>query len=248
MFTDSHCHLIKEYYENISREINEALACNVNRYINIGCDTASMKEVIKLVNIHKNMYGAIGIHPNEITDHIEEDYSYLEKNIKKEKIIAIGEIGLDYHYEHNKELQKKWFEKQLFLAERENLPVIIHSRDATMDTLNILKKYKVKGIIHSFSGSYETAMEYIKLGFILGINGVVSFSNSKLSSVIDKLPLEYIVLETDAPYLTPEPFRGKKNSPKYIKEIAQFICKIKGITPKQLAKITNKNLSRVFDF
>ena len=193
MFTDSHCHLLKEYYKNISREIKSAEKNNVNRFINIGCDTEAIKEVVNLVVSHHNMYGAIGIHPNEINDNIIVDYNYIEKNIKNKKIIALGEIGLDYHYDNDKKLQQKWFEKQLTLAEKEQIPVIIHSRDATIDTINILKKHKVKGIIHSFSGSYETAMEYIKMGFLLGINGVVTFKNSKLKDVLDKLSLEYIV-------------------------------------------------------
>ena len=127
------------------------------------------------------------------------------------------------------------------------MPVIIHSREATEDTINTLKKYKVTGVIHSFSGSLETAKIYIKMGYLLGINGVITFKNSKLKDVIKEIPLESIVLETDSPYLTPEPFRGKKNEPARIKEIAEFICDLKGISLEDLATITNHNIKRIFD-
>jgi len=245
MFTDSHCHLTGEYYDDISKELEDAKKNSVTRLINIGCDSTSMKEVIATTSKHKNIYCAIGIHPNELGKSIKQDYEYLKKHLNE--CIAIGEIGLDYHYEHDKKAQKLWFEKQLDLAQETNKPVIIHSRDATKDTIDILKKYKLKGIVHSFSGSYETALEYIKLGYILGINGVITFKNSKLSDVISKLSLEYIVLETDAPFLTPHPYRGEKNSPKHIKIIAEYISNLKGISLEELGRITNENLKRVFD-
>ena len=248
MLTDSHCHLTKEYYDNINEVIDEAKRNKVTRYINIGCDKFSMREVIDLIKTEDYMYGSIGIHPNEIYDTEEKDYNYIVENLDNKKIIAIGEIGLDYHYRSDdKKNQQKWFERQLKLATKNNKPVIIHSRDATEDTIKILKKYNLKGIIHSFSGSYETATEYIKMGYVLGINGVVTFKNSKLKEVIKKLALEYIVLETDSPYLTPEPKRGTKNEPKYILEIARFISNLKGTSVEELSEITNKNLRRIFD-
>ena len=138
-------------------------------------------------------------------------------------------------------------ESQLKIAETHNLPVIIHSREATEDTINTLKKYHIKGVIHSFSGSLETAKIYIKMGYLLGINGVITFKNSKLKEVIKELPLEHLVLETDSPYLTPEPFRGKPNEPARIKEIATFISELKGISLEELARITNENIMRIFD-
>ena len=249
MFTDSHCHLTKDYYDNIEEILKNAKDNNVNRFINIGCCSDSMKETIKLIHQHENIYGAIGIHPNNSNEFIEEDYKFIEENIKNKKIIAIGETGLDYHwYPETKEIQQQLFERFLKLAQKENIPVIIHSRDATLDTINTLKKYKVKGIIHSFSGSYEVAKEYIEMGFLLGINGVVTFNNCNLKDVIKKISLEHIVLETDCPYLTPMPDRGKKNEPKYIKNIAEFICDIKEISLEELAKITNENLRNLFDF
>ena len=248
MFTDTHCHIYKEYYENIEEVLKNAKKSNVNRMINNGCDKKSNEEVLELTKNYENIYGAIGIHPENIEEYKEEDLKWIEENLKQPKIIAIGEIGLDYHYtKENKTEQIKLLERQLKIAEQYHLPVIIHSREATEDTINTLKKYKVTGVIHSFSGSLETAQIYIKMGYLLGINGVITFKNSKLKDVIKEIPLESIVLETDSPYLTPEPFRGKKNEPARIKEIAEFICDLKGISLEDLATITNHNIKRIFD-
>lgn len=248
MFTDTHCHIYKEYYENIEEVLKNAKKSNVNRMINNGCDKKSNEEVLELTKNYENIYGAIGIHPENIEEYKEEDLKWIEENLKQSKIIAIGEIGLDYHYtKENKTEQIKLLERQLKIAEQYHLPVIIHSREATEDTINTLKKYKVTGVIHSFSGSLETAKIYIKMGYLLGINGVITFKNSKLKEVIKEIPLENIILETDSPYLTPEPFRGKKNEPARIKEIAEFICNLKGISLEDLATITNHNIKRIFD-
>ena len=248
MFTDTHCHIYKEYYENIEEVLKNAKKSNVNRMINNGCDKKSNEEVLELTKNYENIYGAIGIHPENIEEYKEEDLKWIEENLKQSKIIAIGEIGLDYHYtKENKTEQIKLLERQLKIAEQYHLPVIIHSREATEDTINTLKKYKVTGVIHSFSGSLETAKIYIKMGYLLGINGVITFKNSKLKEVIKEIPLESIILETDSPYLTPEPFRGKKNEPARIKEIAEFICDLKGISLEDLATITNHNIKRIFD-
>lgn len=248
MFTDTHCHIYKEYYENIDEILKRALESNINRVINNGCNRESNKEVLALANTYNNMYVALGIHPESIDTYQKEDLTFIEENLSNPKVIAIGEIGLDYHYtKENKTLQIKLLESQLKIAETHNLPVIIHSREATEDTINTLKKYHVKGVIHSFSGSLETAKIYIKMGYLLGINGVITFKNSKLKEVIKELPLEHLVLETDSPYLTPEPFRGKPNEPARIKEIATFISELKGISLEELARITNENIMRIFD-
>jgi len=248
MFTDTHCHIYKEYYENIDEILKRALESNINRVINNGCNRESNKEVLALANTYINMYIALGIHPESADTYQKEDLTFIEENLSNPKVIAIGEIGLDYHYtKENKTLQIKLLESQLKIAETHNLPVIIHSREATEDTINTLKKYHVKGVIHSFSGSLETAKIYIKMGYLLGINGVITFKNSKLKEVIKELPLEHLVLETDSPYLTPEPFRGKPNEPARIKEIATFISELKGISLEELARITNENIMRIFD-
>ncbi len=251
MFTDTHCHLLKDEYENFENILNvikNAKKFKVNRFINSGINNNSNIEILDYVKKIPEMYGVIGIHPSELKNLNKDDLLFLEKNINENKIIGIGEIGLDYHYEDiDKIKQKEIFEYQLKLAEKFQIPVVIHSRDATEDTIKILKKYNVKGIIHSFSGSIETAKIYIKMGYLLGVNGIVTFKNCKLKEVLTKISLENIVLETDSPYLTPEPFRGQKNEPKNIYNIALFLCDLYNITPQKLAKITNDNISRIFD-
>jgi len=249
MFTDTHCHIFSEYYENIDEILKQANNVGITRVINNGCDHKSNKEVLELIKKYPNMYGAIGIHPEVVDTYQKSDLEFLENHLKEKKIVAIGEIGLDYYYtKENKEAQIKLFESQVKLAEKYHMPVIIHSREATEDTINILKKYKVTGVIHSFSGSLETAKIYIKMGFLLGINGVITFKNAKLKEVIKEIELKHIVFETDSPYLTPEPYRGTKNEPARVSNIVDFVCKIKEIDKSQASIITNENIRRTFDF
>ena len=249
MFTDTHCHIYNEYYDNNIEQVYEKMKeANVDRIINNGCDSKSNKEVLNLLGKYSWMYGAIGIHPESVDSYTDEDLKYIEEHINDEKVVAIGEIGLDYYWtKDNKEKQKELFEYQLKLAERVNKPVIVHSREATQDTIDILKKYNVRGVIHSFSGSYETACIYIKMGFLLGINGVITFKNCNLKDVVAKLDLGNIILETDSPYLTPVPYRGKRNDSSHVFDIAKYICDLKGCTLEELAKETNGNISRCFD-
>ena len=249
MFTDTHCHLYNEYYEEGIDSIYEKMEqSKINRVINNGCDAKSNKEVIELLGKYSWMYGAIGIHPESADTYTEEDLKYVEEHINDPKVVALGEIGLDYYWtKDNKDKQKELFEYQLALAERVNKPVIIHSREATQDTIDILKKYNVTGVIHSFSGSYETACIYIKMGYLLGINGVITFKNCNLKDVVEKLDLGNIVLETDSPYLTPVPYRGKRNDPSHVWEIAEYIANLKGVSLEELAKETNGNVARCFD-
>lgn len=247
MFCDTHCHLFKEYYENIEEILQKAKDNKVNRYIVAGCDSKTNREVLNLLKV-KEIYGCLGIHPEEVCRYTEEDLEFIEENLNQKKIIAIGEIGLDYHYDkETKQKQMELFERQLKLAELSQKPVVIHSREATNDTIEILKKYNVRGVIHSFSGSLEVANIYIKMGFLLGINGVITFKNSHLKEVIEKLDLSSIILETDSPYLTPTPFRGKPNDPSKVKTIAEYICNLKHISMEELANITNQNIKRLFD-
>lgn len=247
MFTDSHSHVYSKYYEHIEEVIAEAKNDNVGRIITCGFNDIENKEVLQVIAEYDNIFGAIGIHPENVMNYTIEDLENIQNNLNNPKVIAIGEIGLDYHYEkETKEKQIELLNKQLKIAEENNMPVIIHSREATLDTLNTLKKYKCIGIIHSFSGSYETALEYIKMGYLIGVNGVITFKNSNIKEVIKRLPLEAIVLETDSPYLTPEPYRGKKNSPKYVAITAKFVADLFAITPEEIATITNNNLNRVF--
>lgn len=244
MFCDSHCHILKEYYDDIEEVLNNAKNNNVDRIINAAYNYDSSKEILDIVKKYDNVYGVVGLHPENCLENF--DYCIFD-NLDK-KIVGIGEIGLDYHYgKENKDKQIEIFNKQLQIASDLNLPVVIHSRDAVMDTLNILKNYKVKGVIHSFSGSLEVAKEYIKMGYLLGINGVITFKNCNLKDVINNISLDNIILETDSPYLTPVPFRGTKNEPAKMIETAKFLCDLYDVGLDELASITNKNIKRIFD-
>ena len=248
MFCDTHCHLYKEYYDDIESVLNEAKENDIVKYISDGCDMTSNKEMLDLASKYDNVYITLGIHPENVEDYKEEDIKFIEDNLNNKKVVAIGEIGLDYYYtKDNKDKQKELLEAQLKLAEKYNLPVVIHSREATQDTIDILKKYKVKGVIHSFTGSLEVAKIYIKMGYLLGVNGVITFKNSNVKNVIKEVGLHNIILETDSPYLTPHPYRGKQNSPKHIKDIAQFVSELYEISLPELSKITNENIARIFD-
>ncbi len=248
MFIDTHCHLFKEYYEDLDEIVTKIKNSGINKVIINGTNGIDNKEVLESIKKYDLMYGAIGLHPEFASEVTEEDLEFVEEHIKDNKVVAIGEIGLDYHYgKENKDKQIELFEKQLALAEKYNMPVIIHSRDATEDTINILKKYHVKGSMHSFSGSYETAMIYIKMGLLLGVNGVVTFKNCNLIEVIKRVGLEHFILETDSPYLTPVPNRGKRNDSSYINDIVDFISNNMNISREEIGKITSKNVSSCFD-
>lgn len=248
MFVDTHCHLFHEYYDDLDKLVDKIKDNKINKVILNGTNGTDNKEVLESINKYDLMYGAIGLHPEFADSVTEEDYKFVEEHINDPKVVAIGEIGLDYHYgKENRDKQIELFEKQLALAEKLDKPVIIHSRDATLDTIECLKKYKVRGTMHSFSGSYETAMIYIKMGLLLGINGVVTFKNCNLIDVIKKVGIENIVLETDSPYLTPVPYRGKQNDSSHIMDIVVFMAKELNVSIEDISKITNNNVSRCFD-
>ena len=249
MFIDTHCHLSGEDYDDIDKIILDNKRANVSKMVVSGCSRESIDEVMTLKDKYDMIYVTIGYHPDKADITTDSDLDYLKSLLGEKKVVGIGEIGLDYYYtKDNKDKQKWLFEEQLKIAEFFDLPIVIHSRDATMDTINILKKYNVKGIIHCFSGSLETANIYIGMGFLLGIGGVVTFKNSKLKDVVKEVSLDSIVLETDSPYLTPDPYRGKINSSKYLEFIAKFIADIKNVSVGELAEITSKNASSLFDF
>lgn len=247
MLTDTHCHIFEEYYD-VNDIMNKINSSKINRIINNACDFKTSLEVLDLSNKYSNMYCAIGLHPENNLDELDDVMDLIVKNKDNTKMIAIGEIGLDYYYnKYNKSEQMNVLEKQLKLAEKLNLPVIIHSREATGDMISILKKYNVKGVIHCFNGSVETAKEYIKLGFKLGINGVITFKNCKLIDVFKTIGIDNIVFETDSPYLTPVPYRGEVNDPTYIMDIVYFVSKNIGVSVEDLADISNKNIKDIFD-
>lgn len=247
MFIDTHCHLFKEDYENIEEVINEM---KDNIIIVSGCSTSTNKEVIELVNKYPNVYGTIGLHPEEANNVKEQDYQFINENINNPKIVGIGEIGLDYYYVNdNKDLQKELFIKQIEIAKKYNKTIVIHSRDSISDTVDVLKKYSdMKIVMHCYSSSLEIAKELIKMNVKLGIGGVVTFKNGvKLKEVVENIPLEYLLLETDSPYLSPEPFRGKQNRPYNCYYVAKEIAKIKNISLDEILRKTTENAISQFD-
>lgn len=247
MFTDTHCHVLSDKYYNPLDIILNLEKDNIKRIIINGFDLKSTKEVINLVN-YDRVYGALGIHPDNILDFNNDNVKFIESNLCNKKIIAIGEIGLDYyHNKDNKEEQIKMFEYFLNLAEKVSLPVIIHSRDATDDLLRVLKRHKCKGIIHCFSGSLETAKEYIKLGYKLGIGGVVTFKNCNLKDVLVNIDINNILLETDSPYLAPVPLRGTFNEPVNVNIIADYLCSLYNISLEELANKLEDNFNDLFN-
>ncbi|MBE6148756.1 MAG: TatD family deoxyribonuclease [Firmicutes bacterium] len=248
MFIDTHAHVYSEYYDNINLVVNDSKTCGVKAIINAGVDHHTNQELLDLSNQYENMFITLGIHPEYANSYKTEELEFIQHNACNSKVVAIGEIGLDYHYDgYDKDKQIKLLKTQLDIAVKNNLPVVIHSREATQDTLDILKQYRLKGVIHSFSGSKEVANQYINMGYKLGINGVVTFKNAHIKEVIKDLGLEHFVLETDSPYLTPEPLRGKKNFPGNIKHIVNFLSDFLDITPEEISKITNANIKSIFD-
>ncbi|MCI8508756.1 MAG: TatD family hydrolase [Lachnospiraceae bacterium] len=220
--------------------------------VNIGCSMESSRVITELVKQYDFLYGTAGVHPEDAGTMTEEDLAELEELCKADKILAIGEIGLDYHYdEPPKEIQKKWFVCQLDLAKRVKLPVVIHSRDAAKDTLDIMKAEhagQTNGVIHCFSYGVELAREYLDMGYYIGIGGVVTFKNGrKLKEVAEYTPLDRIVLETDAPYLAPVPFRGKRNCSLYLRYVAEEIAGIKGISTEEVCEATFENAKRLYN-
>ena len=245
MLIDTHCHLSYDDYENLDEIIK-----NMNGVmIASGCNDKTNKEVLELIEKYSNVYGTLGIHPEEINNVTNESFKIIEENINNPKIVAIGEIGLDYYWvKDNKQEQINLLKKQLDLATKYNKPVVIHSRDSIQDTYEILKKYKLKGTIHCFSSSLEKAKEFIKLGYKIGIGGVVTFKNStKLQQIAKELDLKNILIETDSPYLSPEPYRGKRNNPAMVYYVAQKIAELKQLKTEEVIDVTGRNAIEQFD-
>lgn len=245
MLIDTHCHLEEEYYDNLEEVIERMPGI----MITAGCDSKTNKEVLE--RIKKNsIYGVIGIHPEFVESYQESDLKWIEEHINDSKIVGIGEVGLDYHYdEATKEKQKELFEKQIILAQKYNKTVVVHSRDAIMDTYNIMMKYPdVKYVLHCYSSSIEMAERFLSLHVRFGIGGVVTFKNgTKLKEVVKKLPLAYLLLETDSPYLSPEPFRGMKNEPFNTDIVASKIAEIKELSKEEVIHTTALNAIDQFD-
>lgn len=252
MIFESHAHYDDEAFdEDREKILNSFPEKGIECVINVGANINTTKKTIELTKKYPFVYGSIGVHPNDVVELNEEKIQWLKTQSNLEKVIAIGEIGLDYYYdEPEKEIQKKWFIRQLDLAREVKLPVIIHSRDSAKDTIDILRNQNAKetgGVIHCYSYSKEMAREFLELGFYIGIGGVVTFKNAKkVKEAIEYIPLESILLETDCPYLAPEPYRGKRNSSLYIPYIAEAIAAIKGISYEEVIEVTNKNGKNLF--
>lgn len=244
---DTHCHM--SLTDDIDSILMDAEKNNVKKIIISGCDKKSIRDGLEIIYRYPAVYMTIGFHPDEVDNLTDQDITDLERLLKtNKKIVGIGEIGLDYyHNDMNKEVQKEFFIKQLQLAEKFDLPVVIHSRDSIQDVYDILKEFKLRGVIHCFSGSLEMAKLFIDLGFYLGIGGVLTFKNSKLKDVVNELSLDNIVLETDSPYLAPEPHRGHTNYPQNIKIVAQAIHKIKDIPLEEVTRITTSNVNKIYN-
>ncbi len=247
MFIDTHCHIYEEYYEDIEEIMKEIEEENIILIIN-GVDKKSNQEVIELTNKYPFVYGTLGFHPSEVDAVTDADFIELEAQLKLDKIVGIGEIGLDYYWkDDNKEIQIEVFKKQLDIAQKYDYPVIIHNRESTEDIITILKDYNLKGIMHAFTKSYELAQVFIKMGYKIGIGGVLTFKNTNLKETLKDLDIKDIVLETDSPYLTPEPNRGKQNHPKYLKYIAKEIARLKEISYEKTKEIILQNTLDLFD-
>ena len=245
---DTHCHLDNEKFDEDRLDVIDRIKGNLEFCVNIGYDLTSSKKSLELAKKYDFMYAVIGVHPIDIAEYDEEIEKELELLAKDSKVVAIGEIGLDYHWmTEPKEIQQERFRRQLEFAKRLNKPVVIHTRDAMEDTVNILKEYpNITGVIHCYPGSLETAKQLVDR-FYLGIGGTLTFKNSKkIVEVVKNIPLDRIVIETDCPYLTPEPFRGKRNEPIYVEYIAKKIAEIKEITVEDVAKITTENAKKLY--
>lgn len=245
---DTHCHLDNEKFDEDRLEVIERIKENLEFCVNIGYDLVSSKKSLELAKEYDFIYAVIGVHPIDIAEYSEEVEKELEILGKNPKVVAIGEIGLDYHWmTEPKDVQQERFKRQLELAERLNKPVVIHTRDAMEDTVNILKEYpNITGVIHCYPGSLETAKQLVDR-FYLGIGGTLTFKNSKKAvEVVKDIPLDRIVIETDCPYLTPEPFRGKRNEPIYVEYVAKKIAEIKEISVEDVTKVTTENAKKLY--
>ena len=247
MIFDTHAHYDDEVFNEDRDKLLKNIKNNgVDFIVNVGASIDSTKKALELAKKYSFIYAAIGVHPSETEGLCEQDMQWLKEQVSNKKVVAIGEIGLDYYWpDPNQSIQKKWFERQLSLASEVKLPIIIHSRDAAKDTLDILKGWQKElhgGVIHCFSYTKEIAREYLNMDYYFGIGGVLTFKNArKLIEAVEYIPIERILLETDCPYLAPEPYRGKRNQSDYIDFVAQKLSEIKGLKKEEVLMCTMEN-------
>lgn len=252
MIFDTHAHYDDEAF-NEDRDVilSDLQLQGIEKIINIGATIESTGATVELMQKYPFIYGAVGVHPEGVTEMTDESMDWLKELCRYNKTVAVGEIGLDYYWdEPEREIQKYWFRRQLQLAKEEKLPVVIHSRDAAKDTIDIMKEEhseQTGGVIHCYSYSKETAKIFLDMGFVFGIGGVITFKNAKkLKEAVEYIPMDAILLETDCPYLAPEPYRGKRNNSMYLSHVVAKIAEIKGISTDKVEQITMENAIRVF--
>ena len=252
MIFESHAHFDDDAFDEDRDSLLESLRENGIEYvINVGASMESTERTFALAKKYPFIYGAVGVHPTDTLPITEKDMDRLKELAADEKVVAIGEIGLDYYWdEPDREIQKRWFRRQIELSREVNLPIIIHSREAAKDTLDILHEMaegEYRGVMHCFSYSPEIAKEVTKMGFYIGVGGVCTYKNAKkLVEVVEEIPLERILLETDCPYLTPVPYRGKRNSSLYLPYVVEKIAEIKGISTEEVERVTYENGMKLF--
>lgn len=247
MIIDTHCHIYNSEMENAKEIIKEAQKNDICLILN-GTDPKSNKEILELSSKYDNVYGALGYFYTLADEISDEEIDLLDSQLNNDKIIAVGEIGLDYyHTKENKDSQKELFEKMLDLAEKHKLPVIVHSRKASQDTYDILKNHNAVGSLHSYQGSAEMAREFVKLGFYIGIGGTVTYKNSKkIRKAVNQVGISHILIETDSPYLPPEDKRGENNTPLNLKYIIEELAEELDIKEEKVIEITTENTQRLF--
>ncbi|MBY8914752.1 TatD family hydrolase [Bacillus sp. YC2] len=252
MLFDTHAHLNAEQFDTDLEEVIErAKSEQVERIVVVGFDRPTITRAMELIEEYDFIYAAVGWHPVDAIDMTDEDLSWIKELSSHEKVVAIGEMGLDYHWDKSpKDIQKEVFRKQIALAKEVDLPIIIHNRDATEDVVTILKEEgaeQVGGIMHCFTGSAEVAQQCMDMNFYISFGGPVTFKNAKKPKEVAKeIPNDRLLIETDCPFLTPHPFRGKRNEPSYVKYVAEQLAELKGMTYEEIASITTENAKRLF--
>lgn len=250
MIIDTHSHILcSQLIERFEEVKQNAMNAGIGKVLIVCTDIAQGRKAVEIAKKDSMFDVAVGFHPCDLYDVTEQDYEALEDLMKEDTVVALGEIGLDYYWKDvDKETQVKGFHRQIKLALKYEKPILIHMREATKDTLDILKEYApLKGIMHCFSGSIETAREVIKIGLHISFGGPLTFKNSRgAPEVAKEIPVEYLFVETDAPYLTPHPYRGKQNEPMYVKVTFDKLCEIKEMEPKELESIMENNYKKLF--
>jgi len=253
MLIDSHAHLDDRRFNKDRDKLIKSLKQNdISLVINIGADVSTSIKSVKLAEKYENIYAAVGVHPHSAKEMDDSTIEVLRAFAKRDKVVAIGEIGLDFHYDNSpRDVQRKRFIEQIGLAKELDLPIVVHSRDADQETFDILKEEadeKLRGVLHCYSGSAEMAKEYIDLGFYISLAGPVTFKNArKPKEVAKSVPIDKLLIETDAPYLTPEPHRGKRNEPIYVRHVASMIAELRDMSFEDVGRITSENTKRLFN-